>query len=133
MQQGVQTDATCNIQQYWELLAKPFAFVCTGLNGEEHESTKGLIDEIIYRLNTTQEVKVEEDFDDALDGVFPSMIELVYITSNTPFHLQDEYYRKVKKIVDTFYNKIISKAPLSFDFGAFFLCRSDQLIIFYSR
>ena len=52
-------------------------------------------------LNTTQEVKVEEDFDDALDGVFPSMIKLVYITSNTPFHLQDEHYRKVKKIVDT--------------------------------
>ena len=30
MQQGVQTDATCNRQQCWELLA--IAFVCTGLN-----------------------------------------------------------------------------------------------------
>ena len=29
MQQGVQTDATCNIQQCWELLAKNVASVCT--------------------------------------------------------------------------------------------------------
>ena len=32
MQQGVQTDATCNRQQCWELLANNVAFVCTGLN-----------------------------------------------------------------------------------------------------
>ena len=32
MQQGVQTDVTCNIQQYWELLANNVASVCTGLN-----------------------------------------------------------------------------------------------------
>ena len=32
MQQGVQTDATCNIQQCWELLANNTASVCTGLN-----------------------------------------------------------------------------------------------------
>ena len=31
MQQGVQTDATCNIQQCWELLADHVASVCTGL------------------------------------------------------------------------------------------------------
>ena len=31
MQQGVQTDATCNIQQCWELLANNVASVCTGL------------------------------------------------------------------------------------------------------
>ena len=31
MQQGVQTDATCNIQQRWELLANNVASVCTGL------------------------------------------------------------------------------------------------------
>ena len=31
MQQGVQTDATCNIQQCWELLANNVAFDCTGL------------------------------------------------------------------------------------------------------
>ena len=30
MQEGVQTDATCNIQQRWELLAK-VAYVCIGL------------------------------------------------------------------------------------------------------
>ena len=29
MQQGVQTDATCNIQQCWELLANNVASVCT--------------------------------------------------------------------------------------------------------
>ena len=29
-QQGVQTDATCNMQQFWELLAKNVASVCTG-------------------------------------------------------------------------------------------------------
>ena len=33
MQQGVQTDATCNIQQCWKLLANTVASVCTGLNG----------------------------------------------------------------------------------------------------
>ena len=33
MQQGVQTDATCNIEQYWELLANNVASVCTGLWG----------------------------------------------------------------------------------------------------
>ena len=32
IQQGVQTDATCNIQQCWELLANNVASVCTGLN-----------------------------------------------------------------------------------------------------
>ena len=31
MQQGVQTDATCNIQQYWELLTDNVASVCTGI------------------------------------------------------------------------------------------------------
>ena len=31
MQQGVQTDATCNIQQCWKLLANAVASVCTGL------------------------------------------------------------------------------------------------------
>ena len=31
MQQGVQTDATCNIQQCWELLTNNVASVCTGL------------------------------------------------------------------------------------------------------
>ena len=32
MQQGVQTDATCNIQLSWEFLANDVASVCTGLN-----------------------------------------------------------------------------------------------------
>ena len=31
MQQGVQTDATRNIQQWWELLANNAALDCTGL------------------------------------------------------------------------------------------------------
>ena len=31
MQQSVQTDATCNIQQCWELLANNVASVCAGL------------------------------------------------------------------------------------------------------
>ena len=31
MQQGVQTDTTCNIQQCWDLLANSVASVCTGL------------------------------------------------------------------------------------------------------
>ena len=32
MQKGVQTDATCNIQQCWELLVNNVAFVCTQPN-----------------------------------------------------------------------------------------------------
>ena len=43
MQQGVQTDATCNIQQCWELLANDNASVCTGLKthltGHKHAPT----------------------------------------------------------------------------------------------
>ena len=31
MQTGMQTDATCNLQQCWVLLANNFASVCTGL------------------------------------------------------------------------------------------------------
>ena len=31
MQQGVQTDTTCNIQDRWELLADNVASVCAGL------------------------------------------------------------------------------------------------------
>ena len=34
MQQGVQTDTTCDIQQCWELLANN-ASVCTGYMGKE--------------------------------------------------------------------------------------------------
>ena len=32
MQQGVQTDATCNFQHCWQLLANNVASVCTGLH-----------------------------------------------------------------------------------------------------
>ena len=31
MQQGLETNATCNIQQFWELLANNVGSVCTGL------------------------------------------------------------------------------------------------------
>ena len=31
MQRGVQTDATCNIQHWWELLANNVASICKGL------------------------------------------------------------------------------------------------------
>ena len=30
-EQGVQTDATCDTQQCWELLTNNVAFICTGL------------------------------------------------------------------------------------------------------
>ena len=40
-QQGVQTDATCNIQQCWELLANNVASVCTGLNAATHQQFIG--------------------------------------------------------------------------------------------
>ena len=36
MQQGVQTGATCNIQQFWKLLASNVASVCTGLYRHEY-------------------------------------------------------------------------------------------------
>ena len=46
MQQGVQTDATCNMQQRWELLANNVASVYTGLKvwpvsnfAQQHAST----------------------------------------------------------------------------------------------
>ena len=34
MQEDVQKDATCNIQQYWELLANNVASICTGFNAD---------------------------------------------------------------------------------------------------
>ena len=34
MQQGVQMDVTCNIEQCWELLANNVASVCTRLKGD---------------------------------------------------------------------------------------------------
>ena len=46
MQQGVQTYATCNIQQCWELLANNVASVCTGLkknNNPLHQQAVCLI------------------------------------------------------------------------------------------
>ena len=39
MQQGVQTDVTCNIHQYWELSANNVASVCTGLKSPLISST----------------------------------------------------------------------------------------------
>ena len=38
MQQGVQTDATCNIQQCWELLANNVESVCTRLKDERNKA-----------------------------------------------------------------------------------------------
>ena len=40
MQQGVQTDATCNIQQYWELMANNVASVCTRHKSKELSYTR---------------------------------------------------------------------------------------------
>ena len=40
MPHGVQTDATCNIQQCWELLANNVASVCTGLKSKEAKEYK---------------------------------------------------------------------------------------------
>ena len=52
MQQGVHTDATCNIQQSWELLANGVASVCTGLNTySEHK------DQIIVSDGRLEDVK----------------------------------------------------------------------------
>ena len=48
MQQGVQTDATCNIQQCWELLANNVASVCTGLYILSND-----YDDMIYTLLLT--------------------------------------------------------------------------------
>ena len=38
IQQGVQTDSTCNIQQCWQLLANNVASVCTGLKTNENNN-----------------------------------------------------------------------------------------------
>ena len=39
MQQGVQMDATCNIQQCWELLANRVLSVCTGLKSYRNQQS----------------------------------------------------------------------------------------------
>ena len=40
MQQGVQTDVTCNIQQCWELLANNVGSFCTGLKTQSSSKKK---------------------------------------------------------------------------------------------
>ena len=47
MQQGVQTDAKCNIQHCWELLANNVASVCTGLDNSD--ASKSVTENIISR------------------------------------------------------------------------------------
>ena len=51
MQQGLQTDATCNIRQCWELLANNVASVCTGL--------KLWISFVITDMNGDQSVRTD--------------------------------------------------------------------------
>ena len=51
MQQGVQTDATCNIQPCWGLLANNVASVCTGLNAEIMSSNPAKDPKFFYRVN----------------------------------------------------------------------------------
>ena len=41
MQQGVQTDAICSIQQCWEFLANHVVSVCTYLDNQEKLKSKG--------------------------------------------------------------------------------------------
>ena len=52
MQQGVQTDATCNIRQCWELLANNVASVCTGFNAQKHHA-EIFEHKFMYLLNPT--------------------------------------------------------------------------------
>ena len=44
MQQGVQTDATCNIQQCWELLANNVLSVCTRFDAQRQSSTSSTVE-----------------------------------------------------------------------------------------
>ena len=46
-QQGVQTDATCNIQQCWELLAYNVASVCKGLN-ESYRAVSSFLYKVLF-------------------------------------------------------------------------------------
>ena len=46
MQQGVQTDATCNIEQCWELVANNVASICTGL--KPHQCASGFLKETFW-------------------------------------------------------------------------------------
>ena len=57
MQQGVQTDTTCNIPQFWELLANNVASVCTGLNST-------LVIKLFQTINAplVQQVSVNQRF-----------------------------------------------------------------------
>ena len=52
MQQGVQMDATCNIQQCWELLAQNVTSLCTGFQADSANSSKRwtLLKASAYRL-----------------------------------------------------------------------------------
>ena len=58
MQQGLQTDATCNIQQCWELLADNVASVRTGLKpvyitGNQRKKSVGYYDRTLLALFQT--------------------------------------------------------------------------------
>ena len=51
MQQGVQTDATCNIQQCWELLVNNVASVCM------QPKNRGVIDQYFLAKYIDTEIK----------------------------------------------------------------------------
>ena len=58
MQQGVQTDATCNIQQCWELLANNVVSVCTGFYALNNENNSLILHEENTKLRNSYEMSV---------------------------------------------------------------------------
>lgn len=54
------------------------------------------MDSVLNRVNMLKYINVEEEYEDALDGVFPSTLELCAYNCNIPFHCQG-YYKKKKK------------------------------------
>ena len=68
MQQGVQMDATCNIQQCWELLAQNVTSLCTGFQADSANSSKRwtLLKASAYRLRrgtNTGRIRIQSVFD----------------------------------------------------------------------
>lgn len=52
------------------------------------------MDSVLNRGNMLKYINCEVEYKDALDGVFPSMLQLCVYKCNIPFHRQGYYKKK---------------------------------------
>lgn len=63
---------------------------------------------IIDQLDILDPIEIEEEYNEAIDEVFPSLIGLVYYLSECPYYLRNENIKKkeLNKIVNVSYGNM---------------------------